>query len=972
MGMPSQMGMGGMPQQSMGMSMPGMMPNASMPGGMMTGPGMPQPAIPGVQPSVQAPPPERSPAPEKIEWAIPQQKRVGYMAQFQSNDRAKTGFLAAVQARNVLLQTGLAQQTLATVWNLADIDKDGKLNVEEFILAMHLCEMGMKGEPLPAQLPLTLVPPSMRRNHPSNVPGAAGTPGSVMSGEDAGSPASFEDKRRENWEAGQAELTKRRASLLEQQNKEKAERVRKEKEAEDQREKQKREAEAKRQAELEARRQREMELQRIQEEQKRKMEEQREQARKEMERTRLLEWERSRKNELEQHRQRETEKVINLRAKKETLNSELNNLKAKIEGLSTSIADTRTGVTDVKSFIDGMRSSRDTKMADLNALKTQLKEQNQRLLQVTQEKARIESKNKVNQQSVEDGRVLPEIEPYEIRNRFSFLVSLSSHCVKSLVPEVVELTDFDLKKAEKAEQVEKMRETVAAIKLVEDEKKQELENNKKVLMEHREKLKKMIETCKALHEGFDEKRREVRAEKNKKIRELTDPDHAWGGGDASSSFDEPVVAAAQVEQYSADPDPFTSEPVAAAGHAQVAAVTDLTGYVQYRALYDYEARNPDELAFSVNDIIMVHPGQDHEPGWLGGELNGKVGWFPEAFAERVVEGATDQTLQPIAEVPENGSDSSSFQEIPVAAEEPVNSMVPADINGFPEEPAAAVVTEPVAAESAEPAALLNESYVSVYPYTSDEPGDLVFEAGEYITVTAKNGDWWTGAVEDRGGVFPFNYVEPVPEGGVAAAAADVAPVPVQEDDLTEQNQQMDTTADQSNSDAEKVAPKPGKKEKSSKKDKSGKKLELATVIAPYEATSKEQLSLAKGQMIIVRKKTETGWWQGELQAGGKGKKRAVGWFPASYVKLLAGDAGGINGNTATEDTPEAVAPSSDGAAGGEKHTALFPYTAQYEDELSFEAGDAVMVTAKEEEAWWRGEVGGKSGVFPSNYVEPAK
>ena len=35
-------------------------------------------------------------------------------------------------------------------------------------------------------------------------------------------------------------------------------------------------------------------------------------------------------------------------------------------------------------------------------------------------------------------------------------------------------------------------------------------------------------------------------------------------------------------------------------------------------------------------------------------------------------------------------------------------------------------------------------------------------------------------------------------------------------------------------------------------DKSGKKLELATVIAPYDATSKEQLSLAKGQMIIIK------------------------------------------------------------------------------------------------------------------------
>lgn len=42
-------------------------------------------------------------------------------------------------------------------------------------------------------------------------------------------------------------------------------------------------------------------------------------------------------------------------------------------------------------------------MADLNALKTQLKEQNQRMLQVTQEKARLEAKNKINQMKEEEG-----------------------------------------------------------------------------------------------------------------------------------------------------------------------------------------------------------------------------------------------------------------------------------------------------------------------------------------------------------------------------------------------------------------------------------------------------------------------------------------------------------------------------------------------------------------------------------------
>merc|ERR1719273_2581452 len=497
-------GMGQMPGGMMGMQQMGMMPNMGMGMGGMPGQPPVRPQAPPQAVPAPAPAPVANPTPPPIEWAIPQQKRVGYMAQFQANDKAKTGFLAAVQARSILLQTGLAQQTLAAVWNLSDIDKDGKLSVEEFILAMHLCEMAQKGEPFSDPLPISLVPPSLRRGYLAANGSAAATPGSVRSDGGVASPASFEDKRRENWEAGQAELQRRRESLLEEQRKEKEKREKKEKEEKELREKQK----------------------------------------KEMEKQKLVEWENTRKIELEQHRQRETENVINLRAKKETIGSEFENMKTKVEDLTKNIADTRTGVTEVKTFIDGMRTSRDTKMAELNALKTQLKEQNQRLLQVTQERAKIESKNKVNQRKMEDGLV-------------------------------VEITDFDLKKQEKAEQVAQLKEQFATIKAEEDVKKEELESNKKILMEHREKLIQMIEACKVLHEGFDEKRKEVRAEKNKKIRELTDPDHAWGGGfDDSPSFSNPVspvtnsapapaVSAAQEEE---DPfsDPFASEREAAA------------------------------------------------------------------------------------------------------------------------------------------------------------------------------------------------------------------------------------------------------------------------------------------------------------------------------------------------------------------------------------------------------------------------
>lgn len=63
--------------------------------------------------------------------------------------------------------------------------------------------------------------------------------------------------------------------------------------------------------------------------------------------------------------------------------------------MTDGIGDSRNGVSDVKTFIDGMRSSRDDKMKDMSGLKERLKEQNERLIKVTQEKAQMEAKNKV-------------------------------------------------------------------------------------------------------------------------------------------------------------------------------------------------------------------------------------------------------------------------------------------------------------------------------------------------------------------------------------------------------------------------------------------------------------------------------------------------------------------------------------------------------------------------------------------------
>uniref|UniRef100_A0A336L240 CSON001910 protein n=1 Tax=Culicoides sonorensis TaxID=179676 RepID=A0A336L240_CULSO len=55
----------------------------------------------------------------------------------------------------------------------------------------------------------------------------------------------------------------------------------------------------------------------------------------------------------------------------------------KVKVVTKKICDTRAGVTTVKAFIDGMRSTRDTQMTEMTQLKARLKEQNQRLIQLT-------------------------------------------------------------------------------------------------------------------------------------------------------------------------------------------------------------------------------------------------------------------------------------------------------------------------------------------------------------------------------------------------------------------------------------------------------------------------------------------------------------------------------------------------------------------------------------------------------------
>jgi hypothetical protein len=108
-----------------------------------------------------------------VDWPVPQPSRLKYTMIFNQTDKNKTGYMTGLQARQLLMQTQLNQTTLAKVWSLADIDNDGRLGCEEFILAMHLTDMVKRGEQLPVKLTPELIPPSFRRQQARRMSGSA-------------------------------------------------------------------------------------------------------------------------------------------------------------------------------------------------------------------------------------------------------------------------------------------------------------------------------------------------------------------------------------------------------------------------------------------------------------------------------------------------------------------------------------------------------------------------------------------------------------------------------------------------------------------------------------------------------------------------------------------------------------------------------------------------------------------------------
>ncbi|OXB68639.1 hypothetical protein ASZ78_014286 [Callipepla squamata] len=995
--------------------------------------------------------------PPVAEWAVPQSSRLKYRQLFNSHDKTMSGHLTGPQARTILMQSSLPQAQLATIWNLSDIDQDGKLTAEEFILAMHLIDVAMSGQPLPPVLPPEYIPPSFRRVRSGSGVSAVSSvsvdqrlPEEPALEEEQQQlekklPAyvdfifkttkqslillcpvfphikvTFEDKKRENFERGNLELEKRRQALLEQQRKEQERLAQLERAEQERKERERQEQERKRQLELEKQLEKQRELERQREEERRKEIERREAAKRELERQRQLEWERNRRQELLNQRNREQEDIVVLKAKKKTLEFELEALNDKKNQLEGKLQDIRCRLSTQRQEIESTNKSRELRIAEITHLQQQLQESQQMLGKLIPEKQLLNDQLKqVQQNSLHRDSLLTikraleakELARQQLRDQLDEVEKETRSKLQEI--DIFNNQLKELREIHNKHQLQKQKNLEAErLKQKEQERKTELEKQKEAQRRIQDRDKQRLDRVQQEEEPqWQKKNQEDDKQKREEIIKKKESEDKGKQEIQEKPRKAPLTISAQED----------------------------VKIVYYRALYPFESRSHDEITIQPGDIVMVDESQTGEPGWLGGELKGKTGWFPANYAEKIPESEVPASIKPVETAPapkvsvhetatslgtaastectttaNNWADFSSTW--PANANEKPESdnwdawaaqpsltvpsagqlrqrsaFTPATVTGSSPSPVLGqgekveglqaqalypwrakkdnhlnfnkndvitvleqqdmwwfgevqgqkgwfpksyvkLISGPIrkstsmdsgssespaslkrVASPAAKATMSGEEYVAMYTYESSEQGDLTFQQGDMILVTKKDGDWWTGTLGDKTGVFPSNYVR-LKDSEASGAAGKTGSL--------------------------------------------GKKPEIAQVIASYTATGPEQLTLAPGQLILIRKKNPGGWWEGELQA--RGKKRQIGWFPANYVKLLSP---GTSKTTPTELPKSTALPSVCQVIG------MYDYTAQNDDELAFNKGQIINVLNKEDPDWWKGEVNGQVGLFPSNYVK---
>nr|KAF6375399.1 sorbin and SH3 domain containing 2 [Pipistrellus kuhlii] len=230
---------------------------------------------------------------------------------------------------------------------------------------------------------------------------------------------------------------------------------------------------------------------------------------------------------------------------------------------------------------------------------------------------------------------------------------------------------------------------------------------------------------------------------------------------------------------------------------------------------------------------------------------------------------------------------------------------------------------------------------AVYDFKAQTSKELSFKKGDTVYILRKiDQNWYEGEHHGRVGIFPISYVEKLSPPEKAQPAR--PPPPAQ----------------------------PG---------------EIGEAIAKYNfnADTNVELSLRKGDRVILLKRVDQNWYEGKIPGTSR-----QGIFPVSYVEV-------VKRNTAkgAEDYPDPPIPHSYSSdrihslssnkpqrpvytheniqGGGEPFQALYNYTPRNEDELELRESDVIDVMEKCDDGWFVGTSRRTKffGTFPGNYVK---
>ncbi|KAM4674794.1 SH3 domain-containing protein 19 [Amazona ochrocephala] len=207
--------------------------------------------------------------------------------------------------------------------------------------------------------------------------------------------------------------------------------------------------------------------------------------------------------------------------------------------------------------------------------------------------------------------------------------------------------------------------------------------------------------------------------------------------------------------------------------------------------------------------------------------------------------------------------------------------------------------------------------VARFEYIGDQQDELSFSEGETIVLKDYvNEEWAKGELRGISGIFPLNFVEVIEDLPGTGAGATLKNKVEVSSSLPQNNRRS---------------------------------VQWCEALHDFTAETKDDLSFKKGDYIQILEQVDPEWYRGRLN-------EKEGIFPAVFVQICS----------ARVELSQSV--------GGKKGKAkaLYDFHGENEDELSFKAGEIITELEPVDEDWMNGEIQGKSGMFPKNFVQILK